>query len=122
MKTRWALCLYAGVLSTAAWAGCGEGSGQCYYYQAGALKSRGACQVTTCSATDKYFYSTWEWQKGGNKVSIGLGDEGKPINQRRLMLNGKPAYALSLPLKDDKMVCYGVIGTDELMCNDSGNF
>lgn len=45
MKTKLALCLYAGVLSTAAWAGCGEGSGQCYYYQAGALKSRGACQV-----------------------------------------------------------------------------
>ena len=69
MKTRLALCLYAGLLSTAAWAGCGEGSGQCYYYQAGALKSRGACQVTTCAATDQYFYTTWEWQKGGNNAA-----------------------------------------------------
>ncbi len=113
--------LLGACLSAAAWGGCGEASGQCYYYKAGALKSQGACQVTTCAATDQYYYSNWEWKKGGNKVSLGWDDNSKPMSQRRMLLNGKPAYGLDLPFKNDLFTCYGIVGSDELMCNDTGN-
>ena len=113
--------LLGACLSAAAWGGCGEATGQCYYYKAGELKSQGACQVTTCAASDRYYYSQWEWKKGGNQVKLELSDPDKPMSQRRLLLNGKPAYGLDLPFKNNLFTCYGVVGSDELVCNDTGN-
>ena len=41
---------------------------------------------------------------------------------QQLLVNGKPGYSLALPYKDDKMICYAVAASDELVCNDSGNY
>lgn len=108
--------LLAYLLSLNAYAGCGEGRGTCYYYKTGELKDQGACSVTTCAATDRYFLSHWDWDNG-NAVRI---DWDPKVNQ--LMVNGKPGYALALPYKDDNMACYAVVADDELVCNDSGNY
>lgn len=98
-----------------AYAGCGESTGQCYYYKAGELIKRASCKVSTCASAAGYFYSTWEW-KGGNKVNLGLDEEGN------LLVNDKLGFTLQLDVKADgkNLYCYGVKDTDELLCADSG--
>lgn len=111
--------LSAGVLLySVVWAGCGEGEGQCYYYKGGVLHAEGACSVTVCAATDQYFHSTWQWHDSDNIVEISLSDD----QEQRMLINGKAAYAFPVALQNENMICYGVIGSDELMCNDSGVF
>ena len=63
------LVLLLSLLAGTAHAGCGEGRGTCYYYKSGELKSQGACAVTTCAATDQYFFTHWNWDSG-NEVRI----------------------------------------------------
>jgi hypothetical protein len=104
------------LLAGTAHAGCGEGRGTCYYYKSGELKSQGACAVTTCAATDQYFFTHWNWDSG-NEVRIDW-----DTKAQQLLVNGKPGYSLVLPYKDDKMICYAVAASDELACNDSGNY
>ncbi|MDO5686793.1 MAG: hypothetical protein Q4G42_05345 [Neisseria sp.] len=110
------------VLSSAAQAGCGEGKGQCSYYRAGQLVSSGACKVTVCAASDQYFTSTWQWEKGNNTVEISLGDPHKPFEERPLLLNGKPTFSLNMPFKNEDLSCFGIVGADEILCNDAGVF
>jgi hypothetical protein len=97
-------------------AGCGEGKGQCYYYKAGKLISQSQCKVTTCAAAAGYFFSNWDWNNG-NAISIGLSDD-----KKTLLVNGKPGFSLPLDFKDENLICYGIEGSDELLCNDSGVF
>jgi hypothetical protein len=106
------------MLATAghAQAGCGEGRGTCYYYKKGELKAQGECAVTTCAATDQYFFTHWDWDNG-NRVRI----DWKPETEQ-LLVNGEPGYSLALPYKDERMICYAVAASDELVCNDSGTF
>lgn len=110
------------VLPVLSHAGCGEGSGMCYYYKSGSLVSKGECQVTTCAASTNYFFTEWKWKNKKNTVSIQLADKDKPFEERRLLLNGKPTFLLPLQLKNSRMLCYGVKDSDEIMCNDSGVF
>ena len=97
-------------------AGCGEGRGTWAYDKRGELKSQGACAVTPCAATDQYFFTLWYWDSG-NEVRIDW-----DTKAQQLLVNGKPGYSLVLPYKDDKMICYAVAASDELVCNDSGNY
>lgn len=90
------------MLGSAAYAGCGEGRGTCYDYKAGELKGQGACAVTTCAATDQYFFTHWDWDNG-NTAHIDWESKSE-----QLLVNGKPGYSLALPYKDEKMVCYAV--------------
>lgn len=106
--------LLLALLGTQAHAGCGEGRGTCYYYKSGELKGQGECAVTTCAATDQYFFTHWDWDNG-NEVRIDWDRE-----QQKLLVNGKPGYGLAVPYKDEHMVCYAVAQSDELVCNDSG--
>ncbi|SQI40975.1 Uncharacterised protein [Leminorella richardii] len=110
----WGLILFT--FSSAAKAGCAEDvQAQCSYYKSGELKSQSACKVTTCAASDTYFFSTWEWSNG-NVVEIKMDPDTKETT-----LNGKPTYGFPLPLKDD-IVCFGVVDTDEMMCTNSQAF
>lgn len=102
------------LLASHANAGCGEGRGTCYYYKKGELKGQGECAVTTCAATDQYFFSGWAWDNG-NQVDITTTED-----KQGTLVNGKPGYALQLPLKSDHMICYAIAGNDEVVCNDSG--
>lgn len=108
------LFLLSLALAGNATAGCGEGHGTCYYYKQGELKGQDKCAVTTCAATDQYFFSTWAWDNG-NQVEIGLTED-----KQGTLVNGKPGYVLQLPFKDERMLCYAVAAGDELLCNDSG--
>lgn len=111
---KFGLTLLLLLLASSAHAGCGEGRGTCYYYKQGELKGQGACAVTTCAATDQYFHSEWIWDNG-NTVNI------TPTKDKQgTLVNDKPGYALQLPLKDEKMICYAIAENDELVCNDSG--
>lgn len=104
------------LLTSNAYAGCGEGRGTCYYYKKGELKGQGECAVTTCAATDQYFHSEWVWDNG-NTVNI------IPTKDKQgTLVNDKPGYVLQLPLKDESMICYAISENDELVCNDSGVF
>jgi hypothetical protein len=109
-----AYTLLLSLLAGSAHAGCGEGRGTCYYYKKGNLKGQGECAVTTCAATDLYFFSTWAWDNG-NKVEITTTED-----KQGTLINGKPGYALQLPYKDENLICYTVAAGDEVMCNDSG--
>ena len=100
------------LLVSAARAGCAEGDGQCFYCKSGELKKKGACHVMTCAAATPYFFSTWDWMDKGS-IDIRLAN-------KALLVNGKPGYALPLDFKNDRLVCYAVSGTDEMVCNDSG--
>lgn len=99
-----------------AFAGCGEGRGTCYYYKEGELKGQGECAVTTCAATDQYFFSTWAWDNG-NQVEITMTED-----KQGTLVNGKPGYVLQLPLKNERMLCYAISASNELVCNDSGAY
>ncbi|UUY06752.1 hypothetical protein LRS11_12870 [Pseudomonas sp. J452] len=115
MRKHLLLLLSLGLAGNAT-AGCGEGSGTCYYYKAGELKGQDKCAVTTCAATDQYFFSTWDWDNG-NQVAITLTED-----KQGTLVNGKPGYVLQLPFKDERMLCYAVAADDELLCNDSGAY
>jgi hypothetical protein len=38
------------------------------------------------------------------------------------LVNGKPGYVLQLPLKNERMLCYAISASNELVCNDSGAY
>lgn len=102
------------LFASSAHAGCGEGRGTCYYYKQGELKGQGECAVTTCAATDQYFFSGWAWDNG-NQVDITTSED-----KQGTLVNGKPGYVLQMPFKDERLICYAIAENDELVCNDSG--
>jgi len=93
LKHRLTATLLALLLAGTAHAGCGEGRGTCYYYKSGELKSQGACAVTTCAATDQYFFTHWNWDSG-NEVRIDW-----DTKAQQLLVNGKPGYSLGCPTR-----------------------
>ena len=99
-------------------ASCGEGKGQCYYYKAGQLVSQSQCEVRTCTGGGAvpYFFLNWNWNNG-NTVIIRLSDD-----KNTVLVNNKPGFSLPLKFKDENLICYGIEGSDELLCNDSGVF
>lgn len=115
MQQRTLLALISLGLTGNAFAGCGESDGTCYYYKHGELRSQDHCLVTTCAAAAPYYFSTWDWDNG-NRVSLAMQPE-----TGALLVNGKPGYGLALPFKDSKLSCFSVTGSDEVLCNDSGN-
>ena len=92
-------------------AGCAEVEANCYHYKAGQLIDSGNCQIVTC-ANATSFYNNWDWR---GKADVFASED-------KLTVNGKAGYALPFIFKDENLQCVGIVGDDDIICNDSGNF
>jgi hypothetical protein len=109
MKSVATIVLLALTPALSAVAGCGEGEGTCYHYKAGQLINKGDCNVTTC-ANMTSFYTQWDWLTKGFVL----------VQDDQITIDGRVGYGLPPIIENEKLICYGIKGTDEMVCNDSG--
>ena len=108
------LCTLLAVLPifNVAIAGCGESEGHCYYHEKGALRSGAPCKIAEC-ANMHGALENWQWSNG-NEVAI-------RVENGQTQVNSQPGFYLELR-SVDHLNCYGIAGTDELLCIDLSLF